>query len=313
LAVYTHVPAEDLSAFVARYDIGALVAAKGIAEGVENSNYLIDTTRGRYILTLYEKRVDTADLPYFLALMRHAADRGLPVPKPIEDKAGEPLQELSGRPACVIEFLTGISVTEPTPALCHAAGEALGRLHAATADFSGVRANTLGHEGRLELAAKCLPRAGEIDPGLAALIESEVVFQKAHWPADLPQATIHADLFPDNVLALGDTVTGIIDFYFACTDARAYDLAVMHGAWCFSNDGAVFYPERAEALEAGYRAAHPITEGEAAAMSVLRRASALRFLLTRAWDWLNTPAGALVTRKDPMAFARRLLHYREAG
>ncbi|WP_300535878.1 homoserine kinase [Sphingosinicella sp.] len=313
MAVYTHVPAEDLSAFVARYDIGALVAAKGIAEGVENSNYLIDTTRGRYILTLYEKRVDTADLPYFLALMRHAADRGLPVPKPIEDKAGEPLQELAGRPACVIEFLTGISVTEPTPALCHAAGEALGRLHAATADFSGVRANTLGHEGRLELAAKCLPRAGEIDPGLAALIQSEVVFQKAHWPADLPQATIHADLFPDNVLALGDTVTGIIDFYFACTDARAYDLAVMHGAWCFSNDGAVFYPERAEALEAGYRAAHPITEGEAAAMSVLRRASALRFLLTRAWDWLNTPAGALVTRKDPMAFARRLLHYREAG
>lgn len=313
MAVYTHVPAEDLSAFVARYDIGALVAAKGIAEGVENSNYLIDTTRGRYILTLYEKRVDTADLPYFLALMRHAADRGLPVPKPIEDKAGEPLQELAGRPACVIEFLTGISVTEPTPALCHAAGEALGRLHAATADFSGVRTNTLGHEGRLELAAKCLPRAGEIDPGLAALIQSEVVFQKAHWPADLPQTTIHADLFPDNVLALGDTVTGIIDFYFACTDARAYDLAVMHGAWCFSNDGAVFYPERAEALEAGYRAAHPITEGEAAAMSVLRRASALRFLLTRAWDWLNTPAGALVTRKDPMAFARRLLHYREAG
>lgn len=312
MAVYTHVPAEDLSAFVARYDIGVLVAAKGIAEGVENSNYLIDTTRGRYILTLYEKRVDTADLPYFLALMRHAADAGLPVPRPIEDKAGEPLQALSGRPACVIEFLTGISVTEPTPALCRAAGEALGRLHAATADFGGVRANALGHEGRLELAARCLPRAGEIDPALAALIETEMAFQKAHWPTDLPQGTIHADLFPDNVLALGDTVTGIIDFYFACTDARAYDLAVMHGAWCFSNDGAVFYPERAEALEAGYRAAHPITDAEAAAMPVLRRASALRFLLTRAWDWLNTPPGALVTRKDPMAFARRLLHYREA-
>jgi homoserine kinase type II len=312
MAVYTHVPAEALSAFVARYDIGDLVAAKGIAEGVENSNYLIDTTRGRYILTLYEKRVDTADLPYFLALMRHAADRGLPVPRPIEDRKGEPLQALSGRPACVIEFLTGISVTEPTPALCRAAGEALGRLHAATADFSGVRANALGHQGRLELAEKCLPRAGEIDPGLAALIETEMAFQKAHWTADLPQGTIHADLFPDNVLALGDTVTGIIDFYFACTDARAYDLAVMHGAWCFSNDGALFYPERAEALEAGYRAAHPITRDEAAAMPVLRRASALRFLLTRAWDWLNTPPDALVTRKDPMAFARRLQHYREA-
>jgi homoserine kinase type II len=312
VAVYTHVPAEDLSAFVARYDIGELVAAKGIAEGVENSNYLIDTTQGRYILTLYEKRVAADDLPYFLALMRHAADRGLPVPKPIADRAGDALQDLAGRPACVIEFLTGISVTEPTPALCHAAGEALGRLHAATADFKGTRPNALGHEGRLELAAKCLPRAGEIDPGLVALIETEMAFQKAHWRADLPQATIHADLFPDNMLALGDTVTGIIDFYFACTDARAYDLAVMHGAWCFSNDGAVFYPERAEALEAGYRAAHPISDAEAAAMPVLRRASALRFLLTRAWDWLNTPADALVTRKDPMAFARRLLHYREA-
>ncbi|WP_374595704.1 homoserine kinase [Sphingosinicella sp.] len=312
MAVYTHVPAEDLSAFVARYDIGELVAAKGIAEGVENSNYLIDTTRGRYILTLYEKRVDTADLPYFLALMRHAADKGLPIPRPVEDRAGEALQELAGRPACVIEFLTGISVTEPTPALCHAAGEALGRLHAATADFTGTRPNALGHKGRLELAARCLPRAGEIDPALAALIETEMAFQKAHWPTDLPQGTIHADLFPDNVLALGDTVTGIIDFYFACTDARAYDLAVMHGAWCFSNDGAVFYSQRAEALEAGYRATHPITDAEAAAMPVLRRASALRFLLTRAWDWLNTPPGALVTRKDPMAFARRLLHYREA-
>ncbi len=312
MAVYTHVPAEALSAFLARYDIGELVAAKGIAEGVENSNYLIDTTRGRYILTLYEKRVDAGDLPYFLALMRHAADGGLPVPRPIEDRAGEALQDLAGRPACVIEFLTGISVTEPSPALCHAAGEALGRLHAATADFSGTRPNALGHDGRLELAARCLPRAGEIDAGLAALIETEMAFQRAHWRADLPQGTIHADLFPDNMLALGETVTGIIDFYFACTDARAYDLAVMHGAWCFSNDGNVFYPERETALEAGYRAAHPLTAAEEAAMPVLQRAAALRFLLTRAWDWLNTPADALVTRKDPMAFARRLQHYREA-
>ncbi|MBB4631008.1 homoserine kinase [Sphingosinicella soli] len=312
MAVYTHVPGETLAVFIARYDIGDLVAAKGIAEGVENSNYLIDTTRGRYILTLYEKRVDTADLPYFLALMRHAAEGGLPVPRPIEDREGAALQDLAGRPACVIEFLTGISVTEPTPALCRAAGEALGRLHAVTADFKDIRANALGHEGRLKLGAQCLPRADEIDPALAALIESEMAFQAAHWPADLPQATIHADLFPDNVLALGETVTGIIDFYFACTDARAYDLAVMHGAWCFSNDGAVFYPERAEALQAGYRAAHPISEAEAAVMPVLQRAAALRFLLTRAWDWLNTPADALVTRKDPMAFARRLRHLREA-
>lgn len=311
MAVYTHVPAEALAAFLRRYDVGELVAAKGIAEGVENSNYLVDTTRGRFILTLYEKRVAPEDLPYFLGLMTHAADRGLPVPRPITDREGAALQELGGRPACMIEYLTGISVTEPTPSLCRAAGAALGQLHAATADFAGRRENALGHEGRMALAAKCLPRAGEIDAGLAALIESEMAWQAAHWPADLPQATIHADLFPDNMLALGDTITGIIDFYFACTDARAYDLAVMHGAWCFSADGATFHADRAEALEAGYRDAHGISAEEAAAMPALRRASALRFLLTRAWDWLNTPADALVTRKDPMAFARRLQHYRE--
>jgi homoserine kinase type II len=310
MAVYTQVPAEALAAVLDRYDVGRLIAAKGIAEGVENSNYFVETTGGRYVLTLYEKRVAEADLPYFMALMTHCADHGLPVPRPVADRSGVALQRVSGRPAALIEFVPGVSVSEPAPPLCHAAGAALARFHAATADFSLVRDNALGHDGRRALAGRCLPRAAEVDPALPDLIASEIEFQQACWPASLPSATIHADLFPDNVLMLDGVVTGLIDFYFACTDVRAYDLAVMHGAWCFSADGRIFHGERAEALEAGYRSVHPLGAGEAEAMPVLRRAAALRFLLTRCHDWLNTPADALVTRKDPAAFARRLRHYR---
>jgi homoserine kinase type II len=313
MAVYTRVAAETLADFLERYELGVLQAAKGIAEGVENSNYLVDTDRGRYFLTLYEKRVVAAELPYFLDLMTHAADRGLPVPRPIADRGGVTLQSLAGRPACLIEYLPGVSVSEPSPQLCMAAGAALGRLHAATADFQGRRANALGHDGRLVLVEKCLPRAGEIDAGLAELLRAEADYQLRHWPRQLPQATIHADLFPDNVLAIGDRITGLIDFYFACTDVRAYDLAVMHGAWCFSADGRQFFADRAAALEAGYRSVHGLGAEETAAMPALRRAAALRFLLTRCYDWLNTPADALVTRHDPLAYARRLVHYREAA
>lgn len=313
MAVYTQVPAEVLAGFLRRYDIGALTAAKGIAEGVENSNYLVDTDGGRFILTLYEKRVAKADLPYFLSLMSHLAEAGLPVPRPVADSGGIVLQQLLGKPACLIEYLRGVSVTEPAAALCRAAGAALGRMHGAAASFTNQRANALGPEGRAALAGQCLPRAGEIDPSLPALIREEMAYQARHWPRNLPYGTIHADLFPDNVLAVGTEITGIIDFYFACTDARAYDLAIMHAAWCFSADGTRFHADRADALETGYAATHPLSEPEIAALPVMRRAAALRFLLTRTFDLLNTPPGALVTPKDPMAFARRLHHYRSAA
>lgn len=312
MAVYTQVPAEMLERFLGRYDLGALVSAKGIAEGVENSNYLVETTRGRFILTLYERRVSPADLPYFLALLAHLANRGLPVPPPLPDRDGRTLQTLMGRPACLIEFLPGISVSEPTPALCRAAGEALGRLHVAAVDFGAERANALGPEGWQTLADRCVPRAGEIDPTLPALITNETAAIVRQWPTELARTTIHADLFPDNVLVLDGRVTGLIDFYFACTDIRAYDLAVMHAAWTFSTDGATYHQDRAAALVDGYRSAHPLTDDEAAAFPLLCRGAALRFLLTRTYDWLNTPADALVTRKDPLAFARRLAFYRSS-
>lgn len=313
MAVYTPVSAADLAAFLAGYDVGSAISFKGIAEGVENSNFLLETTRGRYILTLYEKRVDAGDLPWFLALMGHLAAKGLPVPGPVADARGAVLQQLNDRPACLIEFLPGVSVTEATPQAARAVGAALGRMHNALADFTATRRNALGPASWPPLAARCDAgktggRLGEIDADLPDAVARGLA-AAANWPAGLPQSTIHADLFPDNVLMLDGAVTGLIDFYFACTDARAYDVAVTHAAWCFSADGRQFFPERAAGLMSGYLAQVDLTAAERAALPLLAAGAALRFTLTRAFDWLNTPAGALVTRKDPMAFARRLTWY----
>ncbi|MBK5263800.1 MAG: homoserine kinase [Alphaproteobacteria bacterium] len=312
MAVYTHVPAEDMADFLTRYDVGELLSAKGIAEGVENSNYLLETTSDRFILTLYEKRVNEADLPFFMDLLDHLAGRGCKVPRFIADREGNQLQQLAGRPACLIEFLTGISVTEPTPAQSHAAGCALGGLHAAAADFSGRRANALDLAGWHDLADKYGAHFDDIAPGLARRVAEELAYMDAHWPTALPHAVIHADLFPDNVLMHGDDVTGLIDFYFSCTDVRAYDLAVTHAAWCFDVDGNNYHADRGAALVKGYDEAFGLSEEERQAFPTLCRGAALRFMLTRAYDWINTPPGALVTRKDPLAFLRRLDFYANA-
>jgi homoserine kinase type II len=309
LAVYTHVSTEALNALFTRYDLGTLTSAKGIAEGVENSNYLVETDRGRFILTLYEKRVEVGDLPFFLALLDHLADRGASVPRALKDKTGTQIQTVAGRPACLIEFLNGVSVTHPRPAHARATGRALGAMHAAVADFPGTRANRLGPAGWHTLAARCGDALDRIAPGLGARVAAELAFLDAHWPATLPTSVIHADLFPDNVLMLGDEVSGIIDFYFACTEIRAWDLAVTHAAWCFEQEGARFRPDLGAALIGGYDEAFGLAAAERAAFPILARGACLRFLLTRAWDWLNTPADALVTRKDPLAFLRRLDAY----
>ena len=313
MAVFTPVSAEALTDFLTRYDLGAAVTFKGIAEGIQNSNFMLDTDRGeRLFLTLYEDRVDAADLPYFLALTTHLADKGLPVPRPVTDRGGRTLQMLCGRPACLIEFVPGVSVGAPTPDDAFAAAAAMGAMHHAVADFAPARANEHGPAGWRALAARIGDRFGAVAPGLAAIVDDELGALAARWPDGLDRATIHADLFPDNVLLMGQRVTGLIDFYFACTDLRAYDLAVMHTAWCFSGDGRRFDPALARALVAGYRSAHPLTAAEVAALPLLCRGAALRFILTRAYDWITTPADALVTKKDPMAFARRLAWYRSA-
>src|SRR4051812_6082785 len=312
MAVYTHVSAETLSALLERYDAGTLTSAKGIAEGVENSNYLVDTTSGRFILTLYEKRVDSADLPFFMTLLDHLADKGLPVPRAIADRDGRQIQQVAGRPACLIEFLAGVSVSHPTPAQSRSAGAMLGRMHAALADFAPRRPNSLGLAGWHALAARCGADLDQISPGLRARVAAELDWLDQSWPAHLPHSVIHADMFPDNVLTRGAAVTGVIDFYFACSDVRAWDLAVTHAAWCFEQDGTGFHHDRSTALIAGYQEAFGLSDEERAAFPALARGACLRFLLTRAWDWLNTASDALVTRKDPLAFLRRLDFYGDA-
>ncbi|MFZ4109412.1 MAG: homoserine kinase [Polymorphobacter sp.] len=308
MAVFTPVTAADLAGFLMRYDAGTATSFKGIAEGVQNSNFLVETTRARFILTLYEDRVDIDDLPWFLALMTHLADKGLPVPRPVVDRGGVALQMLNGRPACMIEFVTGVSVSEPSPDHCHAMGAALGRLHAATTDFATPRANSLGVAAWPAMADRCDGRFAEIDPRLAGIISGGLAATR-DWPLGLPGGAMHTDLFPDNVLFSEHGVTGLIDFYYACTDLRAYDYAVTHAAWCFSVAGDAHYPERAAALAAGYAETQGLSAAEIAALPRLGEGAALRFTLTRASDWINPPAGAVVTRKDPMAFARRLQWY----
>lgn len=319
MAVYTRLGAEEMSGIIAAFDVGTLVSAKGIAEGVSNSNWLIETQgpqgpARRFILTMYESRTEIADLPFFLDLLDHLAAKGAPVPRTMHDADGAShrVHHTPDGPKALalIEFLPGVSVSEPTPAQARAVGGALAQIHLAAADFSASRPNTLALADWQQLLRACGREGLEsIHPELGAIVERELALLDARWPRDLPGGVIHADLFPDNVLMLGDTVTGLIDFYFACTDLFAYDVAVTHAAWCFSPDGRRFLPALSAALLEGYAAVRPLGTAEHAALPLLARGAAMRFLATRAYDWLNTPAGALVTPKDPMAFARRLEFY----
>jgi homoserine kinase type II len=314
MAVYTQLDDKALAELVTAFDLGKLVSCKGIAEGVSNSNWLIDTVKddvsSRFILTMYEQRTEIGDLPFFLGLMDHLAERGCPVPRTIHDTDGQAYRLLGGKALALIEFLPGVSMTRPVPAQARAVGAALAQVHLAVADFAATRANGMGPDEWQRLAAACGDDGlASISTELADLVNRELPAVIAQWPQDLPRSVIHADLFPDNVLMLGDQVSGLIDFYFACTDTTAYDVAVTHAAWCFDADGSHFDPALSAALLEGYESVRPLTAAERAALPLLARGAAIRFTMTRAYDWLNTPAGALVTRKDPMAFARRLAFY----
>jgi homoserine kinase type II len=305
VAVYTEVSDEELSAFVSRFGIGELLAAKGIAEGVENSNYFIHTSEGFFILTLYEKRVSETDLPFFLGLMEHLSGKGLVCPRPVRDRRGEALGQLAGRPAAIVTFLDGIAVKRPSVAHCRALGAALARLHKGGADFAGMRKNALSVEGWRPLFEAAAPRADSVREGLARQSEEALTLLERQWPKDLPHGNIHADLFPDNVFFIGEEVSGVIDFYFACTDALSYDLAVCLNAWCFEPDSS-FNLTKGQALLSGYRRLRELTSAEIEALPLLARGAALRFLLTRLVDWLNVPPGALVKPKDPIEYLRKL-------
>lgn len=309
MAVYTDIAEAELSAFLRQYDIGELTSYKGIAEGVENSNFLLHTTAGPFLLTLYEKRVNRDDLPFFLGLMRHLADRGVRCPLPIPRRDGAATGELAGRPAAIVSFLEGMWPRRPSAEQCAAVGEALARLHLAGGDFGIVRRNALSLEGWQALWPKCREDADGVEPGLAREAEAELADLADKWPAGLPSGVIHADLFPDNVLFLGRD-PGLIDFYFACNDFLAYDIAVCLNAWCFERDFS-FNLTKGRALLRGYQSVRRLTADEAAALPLLARGAALRFMLTRLYDWINTPEGSLVVKKDPLEYLRRLRFHRQ--
>lgn len=307
MAVYTHVPDEALTEFLSLYDLPAPTVFKGIAEGVENSNYLLETAGKRFILTLYEKRVAKQDLPYFLDLMKHVMDAGVPAAGPIADTQGNILQTLCDRPAALIEFLSGTSPQTPTPKQAIAAGTAMAQMHLATADFSGDRANALGPAGWAAMIEALGQRLDSIEPGLEVELNQLMTALIAEWPRDLPRGTIHADLFPDNVLFSGDTIGGVIDFYFSCTDFYAYDLAISMNAW--TEEGQTD-PTVAQAFREGYETIRPLSADEANALPVLLKGAALRFLLTRAHDFLHQVPGSLVRVKDPLPYLALLRHHR---
>lgn len=311
MAVYTDVSTEDLSAFLAGYDLGELLSYKGIAEGVENSNFLVHTGSGYYILTLYEKRVAANDVPFFLALMEHLASRGITCPQPVKSRKGNALGTLCGRPAAIVTFLEGTWMRRPDPQNCTAVGEALARMHLAGADFPGKRPNALAVAGWRTLFEQAAERADSVQHGMRAAIDEELTSLEKTWPRDLPQGVIHADLFPDNVFFLGGKLSGLIDFYFACTDTLAYDVAICLNAWCFEPDHS-YNVTKGRNLLTSYIKTRPLSAAELDALPLLARGAALRFLLTRLVDWLNVPEGAMVRPKNPLEYFRKLRFHQKA-
>lgn len=313
MAVYTDVSAEDLADHLQRYDIGELLSFKGIAEGVENSNFLLHTTSGYFILTLYEKRVDPRDLPFFIGLMEHLSRAGLTCPQPVHMRDGATLGDLAGRPAAIVTFLEGTWVRRPQVHHCAAVGRALATLHLAAEGFTIPRPNALSVAGWKPLVDRAASRADTVAHGLRATITEELAALEPLWPKDLPAGIIHADLFNDNVFFLGSQLSGLIDFYFACNDLLAYDVAICLNAWCFDATHAFDFA-KGSALLAGYQAVRPLSGPEQAALPLLARGSALRFLLTRLVDWLDVPPGAQVTPKDPLEYLAKLrFHQRVAS
>jgi homoserine kinase type II len=309
MAVYTEITDEEVARFVAAYDIGQVVACKGIAEGIENTNYLLVTDGGTFILTLYEKRVRVEDLPFFLSLMEHLADRGIPCPTPVRDRRGMSLRTLAGRSAVIVTFLKGMWPRHPTLAHCAALGDAMARMHLACADFLMRRENDLSVAGWRPLFTAATASGHEVAADLVAELDDELSALEKEWPKALPVGVIHADLFPDNVFFDGERLSGIIDFYFACSDFFAYDLAVCLNAWCFEPDVS-FNITKARRLVNAYRAVRVLSDEELDALPVLARGAAMRFLLTRLYDWLNTPSDALVTPKNPMEYIRKMRFHR---
>ena len=312
MAVYTEVTDDEVDAFLAQYDLGEALSLKGIAEGVENSNFLVETDRTRLILTLFEKRVKETDLPFFIGLMGHLAAKGFPCPSPKPDREGQVLKRLMGKPALLVSFLEGRPFEPPGAAECGECGRAAASLALAGADFPLHRANDLSLSSWRPMFERDREACADFAPDLADLIAADLGALEAGWPKDLPQGVIHADLFTDNMFFKDGRFAGVIDFYFACNDALAYELAVCLNAWACDAEGRI-ERAKARAMVEAYERLRPLSATERRAVPILARGAALRFFLTRLHDWSATPKGALVKPKDPMEYGAKLAFHRAAA
>ena len=310
MAVYTDINEDELTEFLNDYSIGALQSYRGIAEGVENSNFMLHTEAGRFILTLFEKRVKKEELPFYLELMNHLAGKGISCPKPVKRKDGKMIGELVGRPATIVSFLEGVWLRKPNVEHCREVGKGMAEMHLAGLDFPLKRKNSLSIEAWRPLWNLSRGRAEELASGIVKEIDKELDYLESNWPHDLPQGVIHADLFNDNVFFLNDHMSGIIDFYFACTDMLVYDLVIALNAWCFERDYS-YNVTKSEAMLKAYCAVRPLQQNEIDNILVLARGAAIRFFLTRLYDWFNTPANSLVVKKDPLEYWRKLNFFRD--
>jgi homoserine kinase type II len=306
MSVYTKVTEPQLGDWLRGFDVGALTAVTPIAAGIENTNYFVTTAQGRYVLTLFE-RLPREHLPFYLNLMAHLAAGGIPCPSPVPDRSGRLLGELNGKPAALVTRLAGAWVPAPTAAHCAEVGDVLARMHRSAGTYDGTLENPRGPRWWRWAAPQVLPF---LDDARRALLESELQVQSTHRFSDLPRAAIHADLFRDNVLFDGERIGGVIDFYFAGIDALLFDVAVTVNDWCVHPDGRIDVA-RATALLAAYGAARPFTALERGAWPVMLRAAALRFWLSRLYDFHLPRPGELVHAHDPEHF-RRILALRVA-
>jgi len=301
MSVYTRVEREQLEAFLTNYDLGELLEQQGISDGIENTNYFVTTTKGQYVLTLFES-LSAEELPFFLDLMAFLAEHNVPSASPLADSDGCYLRTLNDRPAALVERLTGAWVPTPSAAQCAALGAVLGRSNREGQAFKGQRANTRGPHWWRVTSQQLMDKLSEAD---AKMLQDELAYQASHRLDELPRGVIHADLFRDNALFQGDELTGVIDFYYACTDVLLYDLAVAVNDWCSNEDGTLDEVRTSAMLQA-YNIERPLTDQECACWPVMLRAGALRFWLSRLQDKLFPRPGEITHIKDPEEYARVL-------
>jgi len=308
MAVYTKLSEAELKEFFSKYNLGKLLNYKGIKEGIENTNYFTETEKGKFILTIYEKRVEEKDLPFFMSLMRNLYDKNFPSPEPIINRNGSYISEILKKKASIVSFIEGKSKTNLDPDDCYQVGIYTAKLHLVTKNLTGKRENKLSVKSWRDLYNKVKNDCSKIQKNLPKIIEKNLSGIEKNWPKDIPAGIIHADLFPDNIFFKNNKLSGIIDYYFSCYDFYAFEIAICLNALCFEgkNENLSFNVTKAKKFIDGYSSIKKLTEKEKDSLKILCKGAAIRFLLTRVFDYLNLIEGAIVKIKDPIEYLKRL-------